>query len=62
MPGWLQAFSRNNPITIAVNAVRYLVLGEPWGAGADVWKALAWVVAITAFFIPLAVRRYRRAV
>ena len=62
MPGWLQAFSRNNPITIAVNAVRYLVLGEPWGAGADVWKALVWVVAITAVFIPLAVRRYRRAV
>jgi ABC-2 type transport system permease protein/oleandomycin transport system permease protein len=61
MPGWLQVFSRNNPITIAVNAVRFLVLGEPWGSGADVWKALLWIAAIVAVFIPVAVRTYRKA-
>ena len=46
---------------IAVNAVRFLVLGEPWGSGADVWKALLWIAAIVAVFIPVAVRTYRKA-
>ncbi len=68
MPDWLAAFARNNPITIAVNAVRYLVLGEinvlgqTVGGPADVWKALLWISLILAVFIPLAVKRYRKAV
>ena len=67
MPGWLQAFAANQPLTVATNALRGLVLGP--GAlqvgqtvAGQVVLALAWSVAITATFAPLAVRRYRRAV
>ncbi|MGH2767955.1 MAG: ABC transporter permease [Actinomycetota bacterium] len=59
MPGWLQAFARINPITSTVSAVRALSLGGP--AAAHVWRSLAWVAGILIVFVPLSVRRYRRA-
>ena len=60
MPGWLQAFARNQPVSITVEAVRTLVLGGP--VAGQVLKMLAWMVGIIAVFAPLAVQRYRRAV
>jgi ABC-2 type transport system permease protein/oleandomycin transport system permease protein len=67
MPGWLQAFAANQPLTVATNALRGLLLGP--GAlspgqtvGGQVALALAWSAATTAVFAPLAVRRYRRTV
>jgi ABC transporter DrrB family efflux protein len=67
MPGWLQPFAANQPITVATNALRGLVLGQgalPPGrtVAGQVALALLWVVAITAVFVPLAVRTYRRTV
>jgi ABC transporter DrrB family efflux protein len=67
MPGWLQAFAANQPVTVASNALRGLVLGQgalPPGrtVAGQVALALLWVVAITAVFAPLAVRAYRRTV
>jgi ABC-2 type transport system permease protein/oleandomycin transport system permease protein len=62
MPDWLAWFARNNPVTHAVNGTRYLILGEPWGFPADVWKALAWITILLGVFIPFAISRYRRAV
>jgi ABC transporter DrrB family efflux protein len=62
MPDWLAWFARNNPVTHAVNGARFLIVGEPWGFQADVYKALAWVALLLAIFIPLAVSRYRKAV
>jgi ABC transporter DrrB family efflux protein len=59
MPGWLQAFAEHQPVTAAVDAVRALVLGGPWGE--DVLTSLAWTAGILALFVPLAVRRYRRS-
>ena len=59
MPGWLQAFSERQPVTITVEAVRALVLGGPTATA--VLQSLAWSVALVAIFAPLAVRRYRRA-
>jgi ABC-2 type transport system permease protein/oleandomycin transport system permease protein len=61
MPDWLAWFARNNPVTHAVNGARYLIIGEPWGTQADVYKALVWVAILLAVFMPLAVGRYRRA-
>lgn len=58
MPGWLQAFADNNPITITVDAARALVLGGP--TATPVLQSLAWIGAITVVFWGLAVRRYRR--
>jgi ABC transporter DrrB family efflux protein len=65
MPAWLQPFAANQPVTVATNALRGLILGQgalPPGhtVGGQVALALAWSAAITAVFAPLAVRRYRR--
>ena len=61
MPGWLQAFAKNQPVSIAIDAVRSLVLGGQFANTGKVFLSLAWSVGIIAVFAPLAVRRYRRA-
>ena len=59
MPGWLQAFANNQPVTYVVDTMRALALGGPvWPS---LWKSLIWLVAIFVVFLPLAVRAYRRA-
>jgi ABC-2 type transport system permease protein len=67
MPGWMQAVAENQPITMMVNAVRSLALGDPALAGLPestthyVVASLLWSVALVAVFAPLAVRRYQRS-
>jgi ABC-2 type transport system permease protein/oleandomycin transport system permease protein len=59
MPGWLQAFANNQPVTYVVDTMRALALGGPvWPS---LWKSLIWLVAIFVVFLPLAIRAYRRA-
>lgn len=59
MPGWLQAFAHNQPVTHVIDAMRDLALGGPvWS---DLWPALAWIAGILVVFAPLSVRAYRRA-
>ncbi len=60
MPGWLQAFAKHQPVSVVVNAVRDLTLGN--AAGSQTLTALAWIVGIVAVFAPIAVGRYRQAV
>jgi ABC transporter DrrB family efflux protein len=57
MPGWLQAYNHVQPVSLVVKAMRALSLGGP--TSTPVIKALIAIVAITAVFAPLAVRRYR---
>jgi ABC transporter DrrB family efflux protein len=57
MPGWLQPFSKYQPITPMVNAVRSLIIGGT----SDVGLALAWSGLLLVVFTPIAVMRYRRA-
>ncbi len=59
MPGWLQAFANNQPVTFVVNTMRALALGGP--IEADLWKSIAWLAGIFVVFVPLAVRAYKRA-
>ncbi len=59
MPGWMQAFANNQPITQIVDAMRALALGT--STGNHVWVGILWMVGIMAVFIPLAVRTYRKA-
>ncbi len=56
MPSWLEPLARNNPFTIATNAVRALYNGRP--AGADLWLALAWAVGLTLVFAVLTTRKF----
>lgn len=59
MPGPLQAFANNQPVTFVIDAMRSLAVG---GDVADpLWKAAVWLVAIVLVFGPLAVRAYQRA-
>ena len=56
MPSWLEPIARNNPFTIATNAVRALYNGRP--PGSDLWLAVAWAVGITLVFAVLASRKF----
>jgi len=59
MPGWLQAFANNQPVTYVIDTMRALALGGP--VEASLWKSVAWLAGIFVVFVPLAVRAYRRA-
>ncbi len=58
MPGWLQAFARNQPITRVADTVRALTQGGP--VASNLAWTVGWSLAILAVFMPLAVRRYIR--
>ena len=60
MPGWLQAFANNQPVTFAVTSARHFALGTP-SNGAE-WKLLAWIVGILVIFVPLSIYTYKRRV
>ncbi len=59
MPGWLQAFASNQPVTIVIDEMRALALGGPLALHA--WQSVVWLAGIAAVFVPLAVRAYKRA-
>jgi ABC-2 type transport system permease protein/oleandomycin transport system permease protein len=59
MPGWLQPFAENQPLSVVVDAARSLCNGGP--TAGNVLYALAWCFGIIAVAAPLAVNRYRRA-
>ncbi len=62
MPGWLQAFAVNQPVSQVIDATRQLMLGpSPLWSASNVWVALAWSVGFLVVLAPLAVLRYRRA-
>jgi ABC transporter DrrB family efflux protein len=66
MPGWMQAFANNQPLTQIVSAVRAFtlgddaqrVLGHPAGYFAS--RSVIWCLLFIAIFAPLAARRYQR--
>ncbi|HMJ79073.1 MAG TPA: ABC transporter permease [Iamia sp.] len=66
MPGWMQGFAENQPITAMTNAVRSLMQGGPQAVGLDhttghwVVVSLLWSVALLALFVPLASWRSAR--
>jgi ABC transporter DrrB family efflux protein len=59
MPGWLQAFANNQPVTYVVDTMRSLALGGP--ITPSLWKSAVWLAGIFIVFLPLAVRAYKRA-
>src|SRR5918992_1205159 len=60
MPGWLQAWAQNQPVSATASAVRALTIRGPTTAGG--LGAGAWWGGILVIFAPIAVRLYRRAV
>jgi ABC transporter DrrB family efflux protein len=59
MPGWLQAFAKNQPVSNVIDAMRAMALGGP--IETNLLKSIAWLAGIFIVFLPLAVRAYRRA-
>ena len=66
MPGWLQSFASNQPVTVIINAVRSLMLGGTDAAGVGhstgywVVLSLLWCAGIVAVFSAVAVARFAR--
>ncbi len=58
MPGWLQAFSKADPVTVVVDAMRGLLLGGP--VAVHMYESIAWVAGIVVVCVPVALRLYRR--
>ncbi len=65
MPPWLGAITEWNPISATATAVRDLFgnptgITEGWLADGAIWLAIGWPALITAVFLPLSARAYRR--
>ena len=66
MPGWMQPFAANQPVTVIINAVRSLmqggtdVVGIGHTTGYWVVLSLIWCAAIVMVFGTLSVRRFAR--
>jgi ABC-2 type transport system permease protein len=58
MPGWVQAFVNNNPVTHLATAVRGLMHGA--ADGGEIAWVLIWSVALVAVFAPLTMRLYAK--
>ncbi len=60
MPGWLQPWARNQPVSVTAETFRALTIGGP--TSDLIMKSIFWSVVIIAIFAPIAVRLYRKAV
>jgi ABC-2 type transport system permease protein len=66
MPGWMQPFAANQPISVIINAVRGFMIGDvdQLGVGHSLgyWTvlSLAWCAGILAVFGFLSVRRFSK--
>lgn len=64
MPDWLGAIAMWNPVSFTANAIRELfqnpvTLGDSWIEQHAMLMAVGWPLAITAVFLPLAVRKFQ---
>jgi ABC transporter DrrB family efflux protein len=59
LPGWLQAFARDQPLGVTTSAIRELFLGG--AAAGDAWASLAWSAGITVVFFLTSYVLYQRA-
>ena len=60
MPGPVAWFAQYQPVTPIVDTIRALLAGQP--VDADIWIALAWMLAILVVGYVLAMLQYRRRV
>ena len=59
MPAVVETIAEVNPVTLTVDAVRALTIGDGEALGPAL-GTLAWLVALLAAFVPLAVHAFRR--
>jgi ABC transporter DrrB family efflux protein len=67
LPGWMQPIAEHQPVTIMINAVRSLALGNPAAASLGhtttywVVLSLVWAACLILIFAPLAAFGYSRS-
>ncbi len=59
MPGWLQPFADNQPVTVTVDAVRALTQGT--SATGNALASIGYSLAILAIAVPIATRKFKKA-
>ncbi|MEU6540249.1 ABC transporter permease [Streptomyces sp. NPDC047000] len=57
MPGWLQTFTKYNPLSALADTARGLMIGGP--VAHSLWITLAWSIGLTAIMAPIAVYKFR---
>ena len=60
MPGPVQWFAENQPVTSIVDSMRALFAGEP--VGSDIWVAMAWLVGILVVAYAISMSIYRKKI
>ncbi|MDA1188839.1 MAG: ABC transporter permease [Chloroflexi bacterium] len=60
MPGWLQGWTNNQPVSVTLDAVRALSIGGP--TASKVLTSVAWCFGILVVAVPIAIWRYRTKV
>jgi oleandomycin transport system permease protein len=58
MPDWLQTFTKFNPLTHLIGAIRGLLLGGP--VQTHLLWTMGWMAGLLVVVVPLALRAYRR--
>ena len=58
MPGWLQGFATNQPVSLTIDAVRSCF--ERGAVAPYYWQALAWCLGILVVFFVVSLNLYRR--
>ncbi|MEV1018818.1 ABC transporter permease [Streptomyces sp. NPDC050264] len=58
MPGWLQGFTKYNPMSGLADAARGLMVGGPVAHG--LWVTLAWTAGLTLVMAPVAIRKFTK--
>jgi ABC transporter DrrB family efflux protein len=58
MPSWLQAFARNQPLSLTITTIRALCQGGP--ILHPLAQTAIWIAAILAICIPASIARYRK--
>ena len=58
MPGWLESFTKYNPMSGLADAARGLMVGGPVAHG--LWVTLAWTAGLTVVMAPVAIRKFTK--
>ncbi|MFI6849645.1 ABC transporter permease [Kitasatospora sp. NBC_00085] len=62
LPGWLQAWSKINPVSLLTDSIRGLLTGPTSGAGSHVLATVLACAVVLALFVPLSIRAYGRRI
>ncbi|OIJ67174.1 ABC transporter permease [Streptomyces mangrovisoli] len=57
MPGWLQSFTKYNPLSSLADSARGLMVGGE--VASHLWVTLAWSVGLTVVMAPIAIHKFR---